>query len=69
MSTQYGIFNDEGCIEANLWSKDQAEAALDLWVEEGEDREDLSIEALCPDHEEQPKDGCEECATDGDDEA
>ena len=33
---EYGIFNDEGCIESGLWSKEQAEAALDTWVQEGE---------------------------------
>ncbi len=59
---EYGIFNDEGLVEGQFYSEGEAlEARVtrhsdDLWAE---------VHEVCPDHEEQPRDGCEECAIDG----
>lgn len=63
--TEYGIFSEAagGCIYAPCHSVQEAEQERDRMVsEDGEEVEDLTIEELCPDHEEQPKNGCEECA-------
>jgi hypothetical protein len=63
--TEYGIFSEAagGCIYAPCYSAQEAEQERDRMVsEEGEEVEDLTILELCPDHEEQPKNGCEECA-------
>lgn len=56
--TEYGIFNDEGCIDSGLFSKDAAEARAQSWRTMGEA---CVVYALCPDHEEQPAHCCEEC--------
>ena len=67
---EYGIFNDEGCIESQLWTEGEAQIALAHWYTEGERH--LSIHRICPDHDEQPADFCEECLaeeTDEDDES
>jgi len=82
MTVEYGVFNDEGCIEAGFWTLDGAEkraATLRTnWERGGVDfaRNDATGEyeaesdnraqaaEICPEHEEQPLDGCEECATD-----
>jgi hypothetical protein len=31
-------------------------------IQEGEECQDLSVIEMCPDREEQPKEGCEECS-------
>lgn len=61
MTTEYGIFNDEGCVERQFYRHSDAETA----IAENYDRDDnLRIEEMCPDHadDEQPRDGCELCA-------
>lgn len=69
MSQEYGIWtdNDGGFTEAQLYSLEEAEDRLAEIIGESKDpeseREDLSIKEICPDHEGQVKDGCEECAT------
>jgi hypothetical protein len=62
--TEYGIFNDEGCIERGFWTEDEAGVALADYYADGE--ENLSIEALCGEHDEQPADSCEECFSEDD---
>ncbi|MFD5566674.1 hypothetical protein [Streptomyces cadmiisoli] len=62
--TEYGIFSEAagGCIYAPCYFTKEAEQERDrLVAENGEEAEDLTIEELCPDHEEQPKHGCEDC--------
>lgn len=62
--TEYGIFSEAagGCIYAPCYSTQEAQQERDRMVkEDGEEVEDLTIEELCPEHEEQPKYGCEEC--------
>jgi hypothetical protein len=61
---EYGIFSESagGCIFAPCYSVQEAEQERDrLVAEDGEELDDLTVKELCPDHEEQPKDGCEEC--------
>jgi hypothetical protein len=69
--TEYGIFSEAagGCIESGLYSVAEGEERRAKLVAEGEDAGDLAVKEMCPDHEEQPKDGCEECADEDDEEA
>lgn len=68
--TEYGIWDDGqgGFIAAQCYSPAEATLALDQFQGEyrtaGEDPDVLSFVEMCPDHEEQPNDGCEECETD-----
>jgi hypothetical protein len=64
--TEYGLFNDEGCVERGFWSEREASAAIgDRYHPDDE----LMVESLCSDHadDEQPANGCELCAADDDD--
>jgi len=71
--TEYGIFSEAagGCIYAPCCSTGEAETERQrLIAEDGEEPDDLTVVELCPDHEEQPKNGCEECVDeDAEDEA
>jgi hypothetical protein len=58
-SIEWGIFNDEGCIEAQFYSEASAQIGLASYYLEGE--RGLSIAVICPEHEGQMADGCEEC--------
>jgi hypothetical protein len=58
MSTEFGLFNDEGLVENGFYSPEAAREALDTRYS-GDD--ELEIEEICPDHPEQPRCGCEEC--------
>lgn len=55
---EYGLFNDEGMVEGGFRSLEEAREAI--WDRYDEDDE-LSVLEVCPDHEEQPMYGCEEC--------
>lgn len=61
--TEYGIFFPEGCIERQLWTKEEAAERLAYWKAEGET--DAWSDELCPepDHDdaEQPRSDCELC--------
>lgn len=61
---EYGVFNDEGCIHSQLYSATTAEEAAAVYRAEGDDY--AIARAICPEHEEQPADTCEECAADND---
>jgi hypothetical protein len=64
MSAEYGIFSEDagGCIYAPCYSTSEAETERQrLITEDGEDADDLTVRELCTEHEEQPKDSCEEC--------
>ena len=70
MSAEYGIFSETagGCIYAPCYSTEEADRERErLIAEDGEESDDLTVFELCPDHEEQPKNGCEGCALDGED--
>lgn len=63
--TEYGIFSESagGCVYAPCYSPEEAdEERARLVAEDGEEADDLTVHELCPDHEDQPKHGCEECA-------
>lgn len=55
---EYGIFNDEGLIESDFYSREAAQKALaakyaeDRWAEVCE---------VCPDHGDYRRGSCEEC--------
>lgn len=56
--TEYGIFSDEGLLEGDFHSRVSAENRLDSEYSE----DDAHIAIVCPEHREQEKDNCEECA-------
>ena len=68
MTAEYGVFNGEGCLEADMWSQAEADERAAEYRAKGED-EARGLE-LCPVHDgrggcevdSQPKDGCEACA-------
>lgn len=76
MSTEYGVWSGEsgGFVVTGAWSSGEADRDRQAEVDRAdpEDRadagEDLTVRAICPDHEEQPADGCEDCAAAEDDE-
>jgi hypothetical protein len=57
--TEWGVFNDEGCVERGLWSAEEAGLAVILHRKAGD--EHAEAKEMCSDHEEQPKYYCEEC--------
>ncbi|WP_284576741.1 hypothetical protein [Streptomyces sp. 2P-4] len=66
-----GVFSDEGCVDARDCAVQAAQIAHDLNHEDETAREALDADTplyrwavVCPDHEEQPAIGCEDCATD-----
>lgn len=68
--TEYGLFNDEGCVEGQMYSPEEAVQRLAELIATGEiDETDhgLAVLPICSDHDEQPRDTCEECFTDDDD--
>jgi hypothetical protein len=71
--TEYGVFEDGACIEAGFHGASGKAAAEEraarLVAAHPEMVDAYEVLEMCPDHEEQPKNGCEECATDGDDES
>jgi len=66
---EYGVWSEAvgGFIADQMYSPEEAQEELERLVfEEGEDDDDLTVKAICPYHEEEPRDGCEECATEDD---
>lgn len=61
--TEYGIFDDSGCLESGFYSEDEAEEAIQKRYP---DEEALRIYEICPDHEDQARDTCESCMEDDD---
>lgn len=60
--TEYGLFSDEGCFYGPCWSMAEAEKERTRFIEEeGEDPDDIAIREMCPDHEGEAKDDCDEC--------
>lgn len=58
MTTEFGIFNDEGCIEGGMFSRAEAEARL---VEMGDEGEGCHVAECCIEHPESEREHCEEC--------
>jgi hypothetical protein len=63
---EWGVFNDEGCIDSQM---DEAGAKLAAEAYRADGDEHVQAARMCPEHEEQPADGCEECDAEIDDEA
>lgn len=55
---EYGLFNDEGLVEGQFYSKEAAGSAI---KDRYSDEDELEIYEVCPDHAEQPRYACEEC--------
>lgn len=68
---EHGIYStpDGGFAVTQMWSREEADDEARRLVAAGEfDAGDLEILEICPDHAEQPRETCEECATDDDSE-
>ena len=59
MTSEYGIFNDEGMIDGPFYSKGEAEKVMAELV--AQDEPNLTVSEICPDHAEQDRYSCEEC--------
>lgn len=58
--TEYGIFNDEGCIDRGFYCIGEAVKTSLEYIEAGE--ENVSVAELCLEHDiEQSVEDCEEC--------
>ncbi|NUP39162.1 MAG: hypothetical protein HOY76_19650 [Streptomyces sp.] len=71
-TADYGVFEDGECIETGFHG-DLGRAAAEATVKAYTDdptRDELTYEVkeLCPEHDEQPKDTCEECHAEADEE-
>jgi hypothetical protein len=63
---EYGIFTEEGCIEASMWSLEEAEARAQTWRADAVSMdvdETYTAKQMCEEHRdaEQAKDSCEQC--------
>lgn len=66
-TTEYGIFNPEGCIDRSYWTPEDAEAqAAAMRADDDNGDPDAYAAMMCTEHDEQPADACEECNTDED---
>lgn len=63
MATEYGIWSEAagGFIETQMRSPKEAANECEALIAEGEERSDLKVLEICPDHEDQPRTSCEEC--------
>ncbi|MFE5853156.1 hypothetical protein ACFQ61_08040 [Streptomyces sp. NPDC056500] len=64
--SEYGVFTEEGCIEASLWSHANAEAVAELYREQAAEddvEETYTVHEMCEEHRdaERPKGECDEC--------
>jgi hypothetical protein len=68
---EYGIFEDGACIADGLYGdtgKTAAQAHVAALIAKNPDMADAyEVTEICPDHPEQPKNRCEDCALDGED--
>jgi hypothetical protein len=62
---EYGIFNDEGCVEGGFASEAEAKAAIE---DRYSDEDDLHVAEACHNHPEHEKESCEDCEADDEDE-
>jgi hypothetical protein len=60
--SEYGVFNDEGCLARQFHTQEAADGEA-LGYRSSGDEPDAYAAEMCPDHadEEQPRDGCELC--------
>lgn len=55
---EFGIFNDEGCIEDGFYSREEAEAAV---INNYPDEDGVEVAPICEEHEEQDANHCMIC--------
>jgi hypothetical protein len=60
MSTEYGIFNDEGCLEQGIYDEGEAYITKD---DSYQDEPGVYVAEVCPEHDLQPREFCEDCET------
>jgi len=63
--TEFGIFSDEGLIEGDFWSKKAATAAS---LHDRFKGAEAFVAEICDDHPDQPKDDCENCNSEDEEE-
>lgn len=66
MSTEWGIFTDEGKAEGDFYDRDAAQTRLDAMMADPEDCADCESEhthvgECCEEHPENERETCEEC--------
>lgn len=61
----YGIFNDEGLLEGDFLTAEDAERERVKTYSE----DDAHVAVVCPDHEDQEYDSCESCDTEEDEDS
>lgn len=66
MTTEFGIFNEEGCCEGGMFSREEAEARIKAM---GEEAEGCHVAECCHEHPEQEREHCEECMAEEQEEA
>ena len=63
---EYGVFEDGACIEVGFHGENGKAAAEEhmasLVAAEPDMADAYEVAEICPDHDEQPRNGCEECA-------
>lgn len=71
MSAERGIWSAQagGFISAQLYADSEVEQELADFIAAGEDPADLEVLEVCPDHEDEPRIGCQECDEEDRDEA
>ncbi|MBY0525567.1 MAG: hypothetical protein K2R98_19335 [Gemmataceae bacterium] len=57
MTIEYGLFSDEGLIEGNFYSLEEATEAL----AKSDPDDELQVFEICPEHPDQTRNHCEEC--------
>jgi len=62
---EYGVFGDEGPIDRSDCAMQAANDAAFYTAEDDGDTQYV-VKVICPDHEDQPQDGCEECFAEDD---
>lgn len=62
---EYGVFGDEGPIDRSDCATQAANDAA-FYAAEGDGDTQYVVKVICPDHEEQAKDTCEDCNAEGD---
>jgi hypothetical protein len=58
MTTEFGIFSEEGCCENGMFSHEEAEARIKAM---GEEAEGCFIAECCEEHREEEREHCREC--------
>lgn len=57
MTIEYGLFNDEGLVEGDFWSEEQAHQARALDYDEDDE---LEVYEVCAEHREHREGYCDE---------